>query len=644
MLDECRGERFEEVLASFSSAVLKKVISDRYESESSVATAPIAARLALQKRGYKDETTELEVLDIAHRVSLRKLLARKKAAAARYHDFADFLNVKERSIVRRREEIAAADNDEDGIVLSDDARLEMIRNVRNNWAGNEQWMQTLLQGDDGSSGQGLMDMPFERVWRRVEQGRLAEVENGKAGFLEQLEGRVKAQNDRLRKWDAFRRKNLGDKPAPSPSKPRVKEQNQRGIDLGFGQHESLQLGRMSPKKLALSAKPPPMNSEYKELLQGLQDELDGATQTAAEPLGFLKKRRFQRPRFADTYLDQAAAAEEQYEDYAEKPEEEEGISEMSDLDGQEDMFAAPEVSPTRPFRAKLDSAKRLPVRPKLSHHPTGSQTSTRSSSSSAMRTRSKGTAAQLSQDQDMDLVHDFNERKPSMDKIAPVPLAKQSSPVRQSRRMSPPVRPVEAEEPERPTSPMQDLADQILESMDNASPSPSKRTKPRHTLSLAERTRLSMARGPNAFLHDEEPELPSSISVTTKTSSVDDDKQQPAPAAAAAAAAAASEEPDDLVSRTRKSMAGFDKARQKAQAERRRSLRRSRLPPTRREGSYFPGVTEEEEGGQGQGDQSMLAEELMGAQEDMEAVFRSRPKIKASPLPSPTRELEEWDS
>ena len=81
-------------------------------------------------------------------------------------------------------------------------------------------------------------------------------------------------------------------------------------------------------------------------------------------------------------------------------------------------------------------------------------------------------------------------------------------------------------------------------------------------------------------------------------------------------------------------MIGFEKAVQKAHLERRRSQRRSKVPP-RREGSYFPKV--EEESIQ---ERTMLAEELM-AEEDMEAVFKSRPKIKASPLPSPTKEWDE---
>lgn len=92
---------------------------------------------------------------------------------------------------------------------------------------------------------------------------------------------------------------------------------------------------------------------------------------------------------------------------------------------------------------------------------------------------------------------------------------------------------------------------------------------------------------------------------------------------------------EDLVSRTRRSMAGFDKAKQKAQMERRSSQRRSRVP-SRREGSFFPRVDEA-----AARERNVLTEELM-REEDMEAVFRSRSRVKASPIPSPTRELEDF--
>lgn len=94
------------------------------------------------------------------------------------------------------------------------------------------------------------------------------------------------------------------------------------------------------------------------------------------------------------------------------------------------------------------------------------------------------------------------------------------------------------------------------------------------------------------------------------------------------------EEYEDLASRTRRSMAGFEAAQKKAQLERRRSLRKSKqfLPVggTGRNSTYFPAVDEEENS------TLLLAEELMSV-EDQDAVFMSRPKIKTSPVGTPMR-------
>jgi hypothetical protein len=90
-------------------------------------------------------------------------------------------------------------------------------------------------------------------------------------------------------------------------------------------------------------------------------------------------------------------------------------------------------------------------------------------------------------------------------------------------------------------------------------------------------------------------------------------------------------------------MVGFEAAKKKAQLERRRSQRQSSRPTPaqaghRRDGSsYFPAVDEEA------GDTTiLLAEELMAnEQDDYEAIFKSRPKIKTSPVGSPVKEWED---
>ena len=604
MLDECRGDRLEEVLAAFSSAVLKKTVG--LQVSEGTQHVPVALGLALEKRGYKDEKTDINALSLAHRASLHGLLAKKRAAAGRYRDFSDLLTVKERGITRRKEE-EHADTASEETALSEDARLGTLRQVRNNWAGNERWMDALLYGDSDAGG-GLVGVDFERVWRRVEQGRLAELEESQAGLLEQLEQRVRTQKDRLRKWDTFREKKFGERPA-SPAKKRAADQKTRGIDFGFAQHENLHLGRMSPSKLATTKQGFAMSDEYKGLVDGLHGELAALAHTDENPLAFLRKRA---PRRLE--VPQTSSAD---------PANDGNISEMSDLD---DAEVFPPDAPVTAFQAKLDSAKRLPVRPNLSHRG-DSQASSRGSSGSVTHKREVVRAERAAHD--VDTSNEIPQSKRVDMDIRPARLSVQTT--SREQRTVPPLRhSTQPEQQQHPPSPTQDRADQILESMNDASPSPTKRTKPRHTLSLAERTRLSMARGPNVFLDDDEPELPAppAGSLPSAATTAVDVTTPPGDDTAAAAA-------EDLASRTRRSMAGFDKARQKAQLERRRSLRRSKLPP-RREGSYFPRVDEQDEAQ----DQSVLAEELMGGAEDAEAVFRSRPKIKASPIPSPTKE---WD-
>jgi hypothetical protein len=140
-------------------------------------------------------------------------------------------------------------------------------------------------------------------------------------------------------------------------------------------------------------------------------------------------------------------------------------------------------------------------------------------------------------------------------------------------------------------------------------------------------------------MDDEEPEEADPLPLKRSSVTVPIIAEPPA-AAAQDGIDGGSEGYEDLAYRTRRSMAGYEAARQKAQLERRRSLRKSKLLPPTTPGTgrsaYFPAVDEEE------GNSTLLlAEKLMSgeAQDDYEAVFMSRPKLKSSPVGTPVREL-----
>jgi hypothetical protein len=588
MLDECRGERLEEVLAAFSSAVLKHVIAQEVSTSQHTA---LALGLALEDRGYKSDNTDLNTMVLAHKVAISRILNSKVAASSRFHDFSDLLTVKEKGIARRKEALQAL---EGGKTISEDARREMWRTLRNNWSGNERWMETLLYGDASVKKDGLLGMPFDRVWRRVQQGRLDELEEHNSGLLEQLDTRVRVQKERLQKWQNFRNELSVDQPKPSPSKVKQR-QKENGIDFGFGAHEGLQLGRVSPKKATFGK--PKLIEEYDDLVSTLEQELQSTKPQKSSALDFLQRPFSNNPPAINVPT-------------PEPEQEEEVISELEDEDG------LPE-SPIKSFKSKLDMSKRFPVRPKLVH--TGDSFASVSSSTRSLRKPSEDEARILRASS----VERTSSPEPEDEPVAASPrpeydVSPQHSP-QLSPQPSPPPSPLPLQEsPElMPAEPpgTQEMADQILESMNMASPSPVKRSRPRprHTLSLAERTRLTMARESFDFPDNEVLDL--SPPTSAEPVSAEDPTQS-------------NDEEFDLIARTKKSMAGFDKARKKAQMERRRSLRKPKASP-KKEDNHFPKVEEEET--------TICTDELM-AQEDMEAVFRSRPKIKASPLPSPTRD------
>lgn len=709
MLDECRGERLEEVLAVFSSAVLKKIVAEDQLNNGGIGGGrrnartgrgreqhPAAAKsLALEDRGYTAERTPLNILILAHRVSLSRDLQAKEAARARYKGFAELLDLKQRDISRRHECVWALEGEakkaKDGeAAISDDARLHVWRVVRNNWSGSEQWMEALLCSDGGGRNStdkkdkdGLLSTPYDRVWRRVQAGRLSELEgHGSRGLLEQLEKRAGLQHERLQRWEDYRRsvfkKGANDdssRKAKTASTTASAQEKKTGIDLGFGAHGGLYPTTSSPRKARVQD-PPPIQGEYADLVKGLAAELASVEQPSGQQslLAFLQAKTA-RPAGA-------AAAGRERKNSSPEAADEPAVSDISDIDDHE-AEEPPKAPPGRELRSPrigqrmllskasmtfsvttYDSDEELePPAKQRQLSLTRSRAASGSLSVSGSRSASLALPPSLLAAAHPEPMEDVPIRRMQSPPIWPqTPPAK---PLAEIRRLpqTPPVPQVTvyvpddsprspSPSPPRPSPPPEALADRILASMNNASPSPSPAKKTtRHTLSLAQRAQLSMARSPRGMAmgmmgmmgeggvrfddsdDDDEPDLsllPIRRNATPLASKIGHVEEE-----------AHEHEHEDLVARTRRSMAGFEAARQKAQLERRRSQRKSRqLPATPSATSTYQAQFDAVD----EADNTILAEELMSAeQDDPEAIFRSRPKIKMSPLPSPTRSLSRAD-
>lgn len=612
MLDECRGERLEEVLATFSFAVVRKVVTERTEEGGKYPA--LAQSLAMENRGYTGDRTELAVLKLAHQAALSKALREKSDARALYGDFADLLGLKKRSIARRREQVKAVKDKGEAKAVTEDEKLEVWRLVRNNWAGNEKWMETLLHGDSNTRRDGLLSTPFDKVWRRVQAGRLSELDDRGSGLMEQLDSRVRMQRERLQKWEGFRKTMLGDGPVKKETGAAEKSKAKVGLGLRFTDHLNLHMGEGSPRKAeSEAAEPTKLTPKHAELIASFERDLKESKEQKAKPITIPIPQRSAHPDprgSADSFATSAGTISELEDLYEEIP----------------PMETAPVIT-------------RLPQR-RPNHRPT--------------RSRKLGSddlsRVDFARDPELENLRARKISRPPPAATPEINVSPPASPARPSRPYLPERSPTkeliakqslqigpsssvmsffpsdaEHSQDDTPKSPTQQEADDILASMSNASPSPTK-PKPRHTLSITERTRLSMARSSRAnLLDDEEDSLPSL-------------PHRPAPAPEPTEETDL--EYDDIVARTQRSMAGYEAARQKAQLERRRSARKSQ-----REGSQFHKAAEQQfrrVSEEDDHDASALAEELMGAAEQSyENVFMSRPKIKASPVPSPTRGLED---
>ena len=656
MLDECKGDRLEEVLAAFSSAVLKKLVAERSLNGGLEYRPTISEKLALENWGYTGDRATLNVLILAHKVSLSSLLADKNTARQRYKEFEQLLSSKENILARRREQASTSWKADERV--SDSTTEKVRRILKTNWTGNERWIDSLLFSDTNPTNGGFLSRSFDDIWTDVEEGKVADLEDSNDGLLDQLDERVRLQKIRLQKWNGYRERMFGMKPPASP--PQESGRKPKDCAVQFNSHKKITINEDDRERVADHMATFP--AEYADILKDMKADFESLKQAKIPDIAnLLKTSSKAQPSFSNF---QSLSIPNGFDDPISEPGEWE--DEPAELQPVPKPTRLPSTRVAR-FNQTADPDPPTKRRQLPQPRPVEIKADKRTASDSGSEgdppkregTRIATRIARPPPRSDPESRNNVSSlptaaAAPARRNISPE-ISPMGSPIPKETAYAPP--PPQPSPPRRQLSPTQAMADQILASMSNASPSPA---KPRHTLSLAERARMSMSRGRSYSQEDDDfdPLLsPTAMPPPTSRPAAGDDyprspshthtKSAPANPAGFADAADGDAEGDidgyeDLVARTRRSMAGYEAARQKAQLERRRSLRRSRMPqplPQRR-GSQFPRLDED-----GADADASIVEELLDAgatgDVDMEAVFRSRPKIAASPPMSPAKLA--WD-
>jgi HAUS augmin-like complex subunit 6 N-terminus len=281
MLDECKGERFEELLAVFAAVVLKKTLLHK-----DADFKGLARRLATATCLTAEEQSLLKPLAIAHRASLANRLREREEMKERYEDFAGLLELKRRQVVRREEELRLSTEErKDKPIISDEEGRALKRQWQEYWVGDEAFLDIVIDGDVRYGMDALLSKQYSLIWEKVEDGMLGEVEDmrGKT-LLEDLDERIRDHKIRLERWKVFNGDFCKQVKEERRKSKVISDSSKRkqGFNLSFEDHKELVPGSKSALKYMPAAKSQVLEGdiddtepdhEYKRLMHAMQAEL-----------------------------------------------------------------------------------------------------------------------------------------------------------------------------------------------------------------------------------------------------------------------------------------------------------------------------------------------------------------------------------
>ena len=270
--DDCRGERIQELLVSFSTLVLRKVLASGHGGRPC-----IAARLATAKTVTSKERQSFLPLAVAHRASLTAVLHKKKDLRERYEKLGRMLAAKEQELDRRFEAVVSTQDLLDKNSIPDHSVERVSKLFQKNWQGDRKPVEVITQGEEQGMKDDLLDKPFSETWQQVSAGTF----NGATGtswqgLLQDLEERVANQEARLTNWRKFKEAMQRDEnaiSAPSKTTPKLTRTQSKGTahrkqrDLVLSPRKS---SRKSNWKMGKEASPTHPKRSRKE---STQDEL-----------------------------------------------------------------------------------------------------------------------------------------------------------------------------------------------------------------------------------------------------------------------------------------------------------------------------------------------------------------------------------
>ena len=345
MLDDCKGEKFDELLAVFSTAVLRRVLT----ASTDAGQLNPALGLSLANGITPDDYQLMLPLILAHRVSLGATGERRTRAGATFDKFSQLLDNKKIQLEQRSQENPQP-------VPEKPADFDTLaEHVKTNWLGSEEWADNLLYGGSRSSSDAFLELPFAKAWAKANESTVEELKHGVAShdLLLDLESRISRQKSRLSRWHELRAGEK-DRPTYSASSPSANPSRNNPV-LAFKDHQALTVASIAKAVREPGDRSPPAQEDQSLLLS--MDEalarIDGKSRSSTvktEPRVSPEPTNHTLPPHASSIQEPAAAPEAEPEnppipDTSSEMETESPAVHISDTNLEEEPEPEPEPRP-----------------------------------------------------------------------------------------------------------------------------------------------------------------------------------------------------------------------------------------------------------------------------------------------------------
>lgn len=270
MLDECKGDKFEEILVLFSATVVRQsVLSKRRKKP-----APPAQTLGTVTNIGPKESALLLPLTVAHRVSLNKVLEKRAARKSKFTALSNRIEGERHQLQERREATATTRQSLESPVSTDVAAL-IKREVQQNWIGNAEGCRLLLSGDRVDTSDAILTANFNEVWQSLQNGMPSVAGDSDPDLLARLDFRIREQNDRLRLWRDYHDNINKSKGAETLliQGISVKAISQSSSNI-FSHHQGIRIGQELDNEASIQSE---AVSGYADIISSMKEELQKAS-------------------------------------------------------------------------------------------------------------------------------------------------------------------------------------------------------------------------------------------------------------------------------------------------------------------------------------------------------------------------------